>query len=730
MPQLLRRYGIDRAVVWRGLNGTPEETPTEFDWEAPSGDRVAAAHLPYQYGYTSAMELPEEPEAAAARLRELLGDIAPYARSGQVLLMNGFDHMEPQPHIPALVDWWNAREETRLIHSTMADYLEAALGGDQAAAMTMEEIGAGSAKEAGADVRRSAPSRPVVAGALRRTNHQPGGAINTILPHVLSSRVYLKQQNARAQALLEKAAEPLEALSLLLGGVHHPAFVRQAWRYVLQNHPHDSICGCSIDAVHDEMETRFAKAGQIGDQLVVEALARMSGSVDRSGLPEGNASVLVFNALPWRRDALVDIALDADDDTVYRSVLLEGADGRRYEAEIVGIERVCPIETDSARYPLGKREVVRHTARVLLRNLPAYGHRLLSARLRRQPILSGLPALPASDTIDNGLIAVKAERDGTLTWTDLATGEVRTGLHRFEDCGDVGDEYSYSPPVLNACMTGGVVRSISVRGEGRDWRTLVVRYKLPVPRSAGGDARRRDEELTALDIVTELTLHDGSRTIRCRTTVDNKARDHRLRLLFPVQGKRGTVLAGAAYDTMRWPERPAQPTEDAWIENEPTCFPFQGYLAADGAQSRLVLTAEGLHEFEWVSATEDGCTGTLAITLLRSVSHLGGADRGMSTINRPGPGLAAAGGQVQRKLTFSYGLTVGTGPEVEAPWRLADELAAPPLCRIDAGDAPQPAAALAGGGMVRRRRCVTARRTQLAGSGRCVLVRDGAASRA
>lgn len=740
MPQLLRRFGIDRAVVWRGLNGTPEDTPTEFDWEAPSGDRVATAHLPYQYGYTSAMSLPEDLAAAAARLRELLGDIAPYARSGQVLLMNGFDHMEPQPHIPALIDWWNAHENTRLMHSTMADYLEAALGSgaEEAPGVELEKampgvglekaesgvelvkaevgVGAGGAavgSEAsvagGAEAvpgvgqtgatshkRPSESERPVIAGALRHTNHQPGGAINTILPHVLSSRVYLKQQNARAQALMEKAAEPLEALALTLGGVHHPAFVRQAWRYILQNHPHDSICGCSIDAVHDEMETRFAKAGQIGEQLIVEALARLSGSVDRSRLPEGGASALVFNALPWRRDALVEIALDADDDTVYRSALLEDTAGWSCEAEIVDIERVCPIETDSARYPLGKAEVVRHTVRVLLRELPAYGHRLLSARLRRQPILSGLPVRPASDTIDNGLISVKAEPDGTLTWTDLVTGEVRTGLHRFEDCGDVGDEYSYSPPVLNACMTGGTVRSISVRGEGRDWRTLTVRYELAVPRAASGDTRRRDAELTTLDIMTELTLLDGSRTIMCRTTVNNTALDHRLRLLFPVQGKIGPVRAGAAYDTMAWPEQAVQPPEDVWVENEPTCYPFHGYIWADGAQSRMVLTAEGLHEYEWVPATAEGSDGTLAITLLRSVSHLGGADRGMSTTNRPGPGLAAFGGQVQRTLTFAYGLTVGSGNEVEAPWRLADELAAPPLCRVEAADASRPDAALTG----------------------------------
>ncbi|THF77569.1 alpha-mannosidase [Cohnella fermenti] len=709
MPQLLKKFGIGQAVVWRGLNGSPEEMPTEFDWEAPSGDRVAAIHLPYRYGYTSAMELPEEPELAAERLRELIAHIGPHARSGHVLLMNGFDHMEPQRHIPELVAYWNGKEATPLIHSGIADYMEAALG--------------------------AASERPVLAGAFRRTNHAPGGEINTILPNVLSARVYLKQQNAAAQTLMEKAVEPLEALTSALGGTPQPAFVRQAWRYILQNHPHDSICGCSIDAVHDEMELRFAKAAQIGNQLVVDALSRLAEAADRSWIAEGSVPVLLFNTLPWSRSASVEIELDADDDTVYRSVEVVDERGVRYEAEIAGIERLCPIEPDSARYPLGKREVVRHTVRVFATSLPPFGYRLVGARLKKQPVLNGLPLQPSGAAIGNEFIRVTAEPDGTLTWLDLETGERRTGLHRFEDSGDVGDEYSYSPPVLNESWTAPVVRSISVKGDGRSCRTLTVRYALEAPRSAGADGRRRGAELERLEIVTELTLTAGSRVVACRTTVDNTARDHRLRLLFPLDGKRGPVRAGAAYDVMAWPEAIEQPPEDVWVENEPTAFPFQHFVYADGPRSRFVFTAKGLHEYEWVpsrslgeggagadgagagaradtgavkemggaegsaqagvaAGTEAG--GTLAITLLRSVSHLGGADRGMSTTNRPGPGLAAEGGQVLRKLTFEYALTIGGASATAAPWRIADEREAAVLARTASlSPAPRYAAGLA-----------------------------------
>ena len=80
---------------------------------------------------------------------------------------------------------------------------------------------------------------------------------------MLSARVYLKQANARVQTLLEKRAEPLATFAWMLGAPYPAEELRYAWKTLLQNHPHDSICGCSIDPVHEENMTRFARAEQV-----------------------------------------------------------------------------------------------------------------------------------------------------------------------------------------------------------------------------------------------------------------------------------------------------------------------------------------------------------------------------------------------------------------------------------------------------------------------------------
>ena len=90
----------------------------------------------------------------------------------------------------------------------------------------------------------------------------------------------LKQQNTATEHLLERWVEPLTAWAWKLGAPYPKGFVRLAWKYLLQNHPHDSICGCSIDQVHRENSVRFAQSQQIGENLVTQAMHHLASVTD------------------------------------------------------------------------------------------------------------------------------------------------------------------------------------------------------------------------------------------------------------------------------------------------------------------------------------------------------------------------------------------------------------------------------------------------------------------
>jgi alpha-mannosidase len=121
-----------------------------------------------------------------------------------------------------------------------------------------------------------------------------GSRLQNVLRGVNSARIYLKQANERAERRL-LSIETAAALRTLRERVPYPAAdLRLAWRDLLRNHPHDSICGCSCDEVHRDMLVRY------------EQLDRTLDLVEREALGVGGALV---NTLPFGRRRLVDGSL-------------------------------------------------------------------------------------------------------------------------------------------------------------------------------------------------------------------------------------------------------------------------------------------------------------------------------------------------------------------------------------------------------------------------------------
>ena len=96
------------------------------------------------------------------------------------------------------------------------------------------------------------------------------GARANVLMGVASARIDIKQAAGRAETMLERYAEPLTALHVDQAAWPEP-FLRLAWGKVIENSAHDSICGCSIDPVVDQVLVRFAEAEQIATTLARRA---------------------------------------------------------------------------------------------------------------------------------------------------------------------------------------------------------------------------------------------------------------------------------------------------------------------------------------------------------------------------------------------------------------------------------------------------------------------------
>src|SRR5438552_2076015 len=345
LPQLLRAFGYDTYVFARGMGDEGESVGSEFWWESPSGDRVRAAHLVDHYSNGLPLVGPADEAPATLRRRvasktaRILDRLTPYANGDSLLLMVGDDHVDAYARLPEAVR--AMREVFPNVDARIASLEE------YATAMP--------------------PLPHVVSGEIASGRYRP------ILRGVNSTRVWIKQENVACERLLVERCEPLDALT---GGSARDE-PRELWRMLLQNRPHDSICGCSIDAVHDiDMAPRFAFVHGRGEALARRLLGELAGP---GSVP------MVWDPLPWTRDAVVPI---------------DGHPTRVHSAGL-GLSPVIPAE------------------RVAV-------------------------AASGEGAIENGVLRVEVEPDGSFVVVDKATGERSGRLNTLISEGDRGDEYTYS----------------------------------------------------------------------------------------------------------------------------------------------------------------------------------------------------------------------------------------------------------------------------------------------
>jgi alpha-mannosidase len=117
---------------------------------------------------------------------------------------------------------------------------------------------------------------------------------------------------------------------------------------------------------------------------------------------------------------------------------------------------------------------------------------------------------------------------------------------------------------------------------------LIVHRTLSVPAELDASRDRRSDRLVSLLVETEARLVPGARRADLRVRIDNHARDHRLRLLFPTGTPAGDFLAATTFDVAR---RSTQARDASrWVHPAPTTFPQQGFVSANG----LTVAAPGV----------------------------------------------------------------------------------------------------------------------------------------
>ncbi|MBT3375400.1 MAG: hypothetical protein HN742_16975 [Lentisphaerae bacterium] len=620
LPQILRGVGIDNFVFSRGRPvaiASADGHKREFLWSSPDGSTVYAWHLPG--GYTAGQFLPgpDEEDELRARFEQQIAAFAPSHRPDIVCVPHGIDHCWLQRDIPEILDALpHLLPDVTFHHGSLKDALDA--------------------------WKNDVPvDMETVEGQLR-------GCLQINELHgTLSSRIDNKIANEEAQIHIENLAEPLDAMATWFGKPGSGCFLRRAWALICQNHAHDSICGCSQDRVHTDVNQRFREAVELGIDIADSALDFLNNPARRAAVP----TLIVYGGLNGGHSVV---------DFVVR--LAERPTGEGCFTDASG--RVCPIQFDTVTHMLVRHtngEQTHYECRGCTRLPP-----LRPGEIRKLTFSAGTPApmdvcpgvrcTPTS--LENDRIRVLVNADGTLDLEHILTGNVVRRTHYLVQEGDIGGGYHFEPVEGDERRDNrheGAVSTLVSAGALRGVIDVVSRLEVPLAYDRANGERVGH---TTVSVTSRLTLEWGSDTLKIATTVQNTAENQRIRLVLPTGMVTTTVAADASFAVH-------QNSPERWAaDDRQNSHPMRNFVDISDEDVGVAFIGKGLHEYEIVS-TPDGTE--LEVTLLRSVDFV----LLCSTWETPEA-------QLKRELRFEYALKLHEGdwrsgavPEAAATFRYA-----------------------------------------------------------
>ncbi|MHB1452947.1 MAG: glycoside hydrolase family 38 N-terminal domain-containing protein [Saccharofermentanales bacterium] len=652
LPQILNQFGVDNFIFGRGYgryltdgqgsylkdeNGNPirEKAPTEFIWEGPDGSQLLAVHM--KYWYNNAQRIYADTDAAVAFMAAVENSFKAYATTPYLLLMNGVDHLEAQDDLIPVIQAIDGRlpDGSEILQCSMGDYLSKIRSYMAAENLTLH-------------TRR---------GELR------DGHDWEILQGTLSSRVYLKQQNCRAQTELESVLEPMASMYELAGasGSYDNDYFRYLWKQLLKNHPHDSICGCSRDEVHDHMEDNYAKLKEVSAYLESKKSADIAAHAWVNTKNAADNIICLINTISTDHTGVIEAEAVFLSTEHVAAFTIADADGEPVDFVVTSVEERRHDVFTALNLP-GVLDV--KVFRMLLfdqgtKGFSVKGLKVVPAdRFPENQLQTGVCAVEAADfpiTIRNEHISVTVSRQGGISLEFAADGRVIENAVRIEEMADRGDAYVYATTDDQPLYVADFPMKAAIL-EFKDLRTTArIEYAMEVPAEYDSGNNRRSDRTVACPVALTFTLDRGCKVLKLSATVDNNAKDHRIRLLVDTGILSSVSFADIPFDIVEHAIQPEYPLTKSNVH------PNTSFAGIEDGQGGIAVLTYGNHEYEQLAAPGDaaGSSGSvLALTLVRGNQFIMVGSDGRSG---GGPQWDVPGNQCLRTVTGDFGILAFNG---------------------------------------------------------------------
>lgn len=646
-PQLFKELGMKSLFVWRGFNYEYTEDSV-FLWEAPNGDSILTIHFPLGYGYYR--YLPEDNEEAIKDIMGFTEKVEDRFKDGEILLMGGSDHTKPQESIATTIK--NIKEEVEAKGYTIKQ--------------SNPEVFTRDIKKA---LKENNRELEVYKGEAK------SAALGRIHAGITSTRMDIKNDMKNYENMLPLVVEPMSVISSTIGGKYDQGIMNYYWKTIFKNQFHDSIYSSSPDSINQTVENRLLNLRHGLNELVWLNIRTLKDKLDFTDIKENEEVMVMFNTLPYKRNDLVLLNFISRK----KDFCLKDKDGNEIPYVLVNCKEAINTEIEnyngSENYHDAAEvlEKTKFNIQVKIKGdiLPSMGYKVIKVTYGEKgvsPEIDDLRLIKERE-FENRYLKVKINNNGTLDVINKKNNVEYKEIHYFEEKGDDGDEYNFSPPVKDEVITTKDLEPIIEIMENNNYEIKYrITYLMDTPLECIDHIR--SEERVEWKIQTEVSLKADSKKIDFKTNIDNKGKDHILKAIFEDVEECNESLSEDHFGTIVRNNKILKQVglKNGATEEELPIYPMQRWVKLNTDKNTFAVLSKGPCEYMIYD------NKSIALTLFRSVGKFGKKDLLIRPGRSSGYRLDAPSSQILKKLSFEYSLYIEEGNNLNGITRQANML--------------------------------------------------------
>lgn len=637
LPQLYKEFGINLIMFYRGINSI-DSPKAEFLWEGADGTKAISSRFStmprynfYFYIYRPAVhnegfydveykwskggkpfhfadkEQHDEDffiiepldnyyeENIKEWVEKIVNDQADDFTTPHAIWMEGHDSSGPNIKTVRIIeDIKKIYPEINIKHSTLEEYAKA--------------------------VFESADEKKLKLVKGERRSSQFDRRSGNMYGYTTSARMFLKQKNFDAERWAQFYAEPFNSFAGILGKDIKDYYLENAWEKIVQNSAHDSIGGCSLDEIHDDMMNRYKHSIEISRGVFERAVKFISNRIDTSSIADNerkdNIFITVLNPNNYDRNEIVKAVIDIPTEFDKGDFIVITEDGTVLEKQLISSKHYQPVLEQMIDRPM-YFDMQRYEVYLNVKDIPSFGYNTFNVIPRKKIKIEKKKLIKVkkdSFTLENEFIKVKVNSNGTFDLTQKEINHKFKNLGYFYDEGETGHAWVNIPtkPFVDTLKNKAKVKVIEY---GNLSSTVKISNKIKIHENLT-ERKNKSKKLVSVTIDLFLTLNKESKKLDIVVVVDNTAESHRLRMMFPTNLKTNSSFGEGQFDVVeRSLERPN--TKD-WVEQPMYDFPMHQFVDLTDKDKGLAVLVDGLKEYEVLNNKKN----TLAITLFRGFEFI------------------------------------------------------------------------------------------------------------